>query len=46
MDGDVDAARARELMVMALITSAAVALHNFPEGLATFVATAQVSLRA
>ena len=35
-------ARAKELMLMALITGTAIALHNFPEGLATFVATAQV----
>ncbi|EGD75759.1 hypothetical protein PTSG_12652 [Salpingoeca rosetta] len=31
----------KELLVMALITGTAIALHNFPEGLATFVATAK-----
>lgn len=31
----------RRLMRMALVTGLAIALHNFPEGLATFVASAQ-----
>lgn len=32
---------AKDLMMMALITGTAITLHNFPEGLATFVATAK-----
>ena len=36
------AKKSKELLVMALITGTAIALHNFPEGLATFVATAKV----
>ncbi|EDQ88558.1 uncharacterized protein MONBRDRAFT_32743 [Monosiga brevicollis MX1] len=32
---------AKKLVFMALITGTAIALHNFPEGLATFVATAR-----
>eukprot|EP00054_Salpingoeca_dolichothecata_P033110 m.267017 g.267017 ORF g.267017 m.267017 type:complete len:328 (-) comp31977_c0_seq1:84-1067(-) len=33
--------KTKEMLIMALITGTAIALHNFPEGLATFVATAK-----
>lgn len=40
-EGGVDALGiSSQMLIMALITGTAVALHNFPEGLATFVATA------
>ena len=38
-DGDIDEAEKKRLATMGAMTALAIAIHNFPEGLATFLAT-------
>jgi ZIP family zinc transporter len=38
-EGDIDAAERKRLATMGAMTALAIAIHNFPEGLATFLAT-------
>lgn len=38
-EGDLKSKSDKELQKMGLLTAVAICLHNFPEGLATFVAT-------
>jgi len=38
-EGDIDAAEKKRLATMGAMTALAIAIHNFPEGLATFLAT-------
>ena len=40
---DSESPKSKQLLLTALITGVAISLHNFPEGLATFVATARAS---